>query len=275
MMPDGGAILEAMQRASGTARVGLSRRAGAVRLERLEQAGSARAFLPRVDGAVPEVVLLNTSGGLTGGDRLAYGVEVGAGAAAVAMTQTAERAYASAGGTARMDVRLEVGPGAALDWLPQETILFQGAALTRRTEAELAPDARLLMVETLVLGRAAMGERVTRLALDDRRTVRRGGIPQLVDAVRLGDAGLLTGPAGLNGARAVAMLALVAPGAEDALGPLRAALAGAEGVAAAASAWDGRCVARLMAADGWPLRRALGRALGVLRGRPLPRVWHC
>lgn len=264
-----------MQRAAGAATVGLVAAAGgATRLARLEQAGAARAFLPRVDGPVPEVVMLNTAGGLTGGDRLAYAVDLGAGARATATTQTAERIYACGGGRARMDVRLTLGPGAALDWLPQETILFQDGALTRRTTADLAGEARLLAVETLVLGRAAMGERLTQVALDDRREVWRAGRPVLVEAVRLPGAALGTGAAGLAGARAVATVALVAPGAEDALGPVRAALAGAEGVAAAASAWDGRCLVRAMAPDAWPLRRVLARVLAVLRGRGLPRVWQ-
>jgi urease accessory protein len=47
------------------------------------------------------------------------------------------------------------------------------------------------------------------------------------------------------------------------------------GVASSATAFDGRTVVRMLAPDGWPLRRQIVRALHVLRqGRPLPRVWQ-
>ncbi|MBN2905631.1 MAG: urease accessory protein UreD [Rhodobacteraceae bacterium] len=266
-----------MQRTRGRAEVALVAAPGGARLVRLGQRGSAKAFLPRVHSPVPEVVFLNTAGGLTGGDRMSFALELGARARAVATTQTAERAYAASGGVAELDVEISVGAGGALDWLPQETIVFDRSALTRRTEIALAGDARCLFVETLVLGRAAMGETVEVLALRDTRRVTRDGVPVLIEPLRLGAQSLARrqAGAGLAGARAVATLALAAPGAEDALGPLRAALAGAEGVRAAASGWDGKCVLRLMADDAYPLRRALIRALNALRGgAPLPRVWQ-
>lgn len=274
-MFDGPAPL--MQRVTGQTHVGLlAGPGGAGRLARLEQAGSAKAMLPRVHGVLPEVVFLNTAGGLTGGDVLGYGLDLGPGARAVATTQTAERAYASAGGRARMSVRLRLGRGAMLDWLPQETILFEASALDRSTRADLAAEARILLVETLVLGRRAMGETPRSLLLDDRREVWRDGQPALVEPLRLTASALGDRPALLAGARALATVALVAPGAEDALGPVRAALDGLPGgVEAAASGWDGKCVIRLRAADGWPMRQALARVATVLRaGAPLPRVWQ-
>ncbi|MBD3678396.1 MAG: urease accessory protein UreD [Rhodobacteraceae bacterium] len=260
-----------MQRTRGRAAVTI----GARGLERLHQSGSAKAMLPRMHGAVPEVVFLNTSGGLTGGDRLSFEMELAAGARAVATTQTAERAYASSGGVAEVQVTHRVGRGGALDWLPQETILFDGSALDRRTEAHLEGDARFLFVETLVLGRAAMGETVARLDLTDRRMVFRDGAPVLAEPLRLGAEALARREAiaTLGGARAFATLGLVAPGAEDALGPVRAALA-EDGVEAAASGWDGKLVVRAMARDGYPLRRLVARLLTVIRGAELPRVWQ-
>jgi len=270
-----------MQRARGAARVALDGCGGGVgraRLGRLAQSGCAKAFLPRVTGPT-EVVFLNTAGGLTGGDRVRFALDLGAGARAIATTQAAERAYAALPGAApaRMDVALTVGAGGRLDWLPQETILYDAAALDRRTEVDLAGDAQVLLCETLVLGRAAMGERVTRLALRDLRRVRRAGRPVLADGVAL-DAGALAADdagAGLAGARAVALLALVAPGAEAAVGPLRGVLAGTDpGVRAAVSGWDGRCAVRIAGPDGWPVKRALAALLRHLREGALPRVWQ-
>ncbi|MFW5641294.1 MAG: urease accessory protein UreD, partial [Roseicyclus sp.] len=166
------------------------RLAPGARLTHLVQAGAAKAMLPRMHGRAPEVVFLNTAGGLTGGDVLDYAVDL-EGGAAVATTQTAERAYRSAGGTARVTTRLALGPGARMHWLPQEVILFEGAALDRRLEVEMAEDATLVLLETLVLGRAAMGETVRRLHLRDLRLVRRAGRPVLIEGVRLDDADLV------------------------------------------------------------------------------------
>lgn len=255
-------------------------RAGAVmgaggRLERLWQQGSAKAMLPRMHGRAPEVVFLNTAGGLTGGDRLDYALELGAGAEVVGTTQTAERAYRSGGGVAQVETRLSLGPGARLHWLPQEVILFEGAALERRLLAEMAGDAELVMLETLVLGRAAMGERLADLRLMDRREVIRDGRPAMVEAIRLGPEDLgRAGPAGLNGAVALATLSLFARDAEDRLARLRAVLPGEGPVRAAASGWDGRIVARFMAGEAWPLRQAVARAVATLTDGPLPRVWQ-
>ena len=263
-----------LQRSSGSARAGFVQERGRAALRVLEQAGSAKAIiLPGATGDA-EAVFLNTSGGLTGGDRLDYALDIGAGCRVTATTQTAERVYRSPGGRARIGVTARVGAGAHLDWLPQETILFDRAAALRRTEIALAPDATCLMAETLVLGRAAMGEQVAQVDFTDRRDLRRGGQPLHLEIVRLTDAALRTGAAGLAGARAVASVVLAAPGAGDALGPVREAL-GMEGVRGAASALAGRLVVRLMAADAWPLRRQMMRLLELLRRAPLPRVWQC
>ncbi|ULB09235.1 urease accessory protein UreD [Cereibacter azotoformans] len=266
---------DCLERSQGHAQVTLARVRGAVRLRDLAQRGSAKAFLPRVDGPVPEIVFLNTSGGLTGGDRLSYRLEVGEGCRAVATTQTAERAYAAGRGVAQVRVAHEVGAGGWLDWLPQETILFEDSALDRRTEIVLGPGAGCLMVESVVLGRAAMGETLSRLAFRDLRQITRGGRPVLVEPLALDDRALAAaaGAAVLGGLRALATLALVGPGAEDALGPARAVL-DEPGVEAAASAFDGKLLVRMLALDGWPLRRQVARVLGVLRGRALPRVWQ-
>ncbi len=263
------------QRSAGEARVSLDLRAGRTRLEGLRQSGSGKAILPRVEDGVPEVVFLNTSGGLTGGDRLSYSLDIAAGCQAVATTQTAERAYCSDTGAAEVSVAVTAGREARVDWLPQETILFEGAQVNRRTRIDLGAGARCLYAETIVLGRAAMGETLTRLRFRDDRMILREGRPVLAEPLVLED-GLLAGSgrgALLGGHRAVATVALVMRGAEDAAGGLRDLLA-EPGVEAAVSGFDGKCVLRMMAVDGWPLRRLMVRVLGRLSGRPLPRVWQ-
>ena len=252
-----------MQRTDGLAEVELT----LGRPRRLFTRGSAKAIL--LAGRVPEVVFLNTAGGLTGDDRLAYALSTDGDT--LATTQTAERAYRAAEGRAEMRVTLTARAG-RLDWLPQETILFDRSHLFRRSRIDLGPFATCLTLEAIVLGRAAMGEVVRDLTLDDRREITRAGRPVLVEPLRL-TAGALHGPATLAGARAFASLALIAPGAQDALGPVRAAL-GVDGVQGAVSGMNGRLTVRLMAADGWPLRRQIARVLSVLRPAGLPRVWQ-
>ncbi len=228
-------------------------------------------MLPRQNGAVPEVVFLNTSGGLTGGDDISFAIDLGPGCRALATTQTAERAYASTGSTARMTIHGTVAAGGRLDWLPQETLLYQHSHLTRRTTIDLAEGAGCLLAEMIVLGRPAMGERVADTRLTDSRLITRRGRPVWAETLHLDPAVLASpSPALLNGARAFAVICLIAQGAEDAVTALRAALDPAMG---AVSGWDGKCVIRLAATDGWPLKQQLARLLHILTGRPLPRVW--
>jgi urease accessory protein len=262
------AALPSHQRVKGRA---LARLDGG-RLRDLRQEGSAKVMLPRVFGRAPEVVFLNTAGGITGGDRLDYTLEVTSGAA-VGTTQTAERLYRSHGPPGQVTTKLSLGPGAKLAWLPQELILFEGGALDRRLDVEMAEDAELVMLETLVLGRAAMGERLSTLHLSDRREVRRGGRVVMLEALRIGPQDLASdSPAGLNGALAVASLSCIAADAEDRLARVRAALP--DTVRCAASAWDGRLTVRFAGPQAYPLRRAVARVAEVLTGAALPRVWQ-
>jgi len=123
------------------------------------------------------------------------------------------------------------------------------------------------------MGRAAMGETLACVNLRDWRLIRRQGRSVHLEPLALDPARIGPQAAGLAGARAVSTVVMVAQGAEDAIGPARAALT-EPGVTAAASGWDGRLVVRLMAPDGWPLRRQLVRLLAALRQSPLPRVWQ-
>jgi urease accessory protein len=245
-------------------------RDGRTVLRRLYQDGCAKIRLPR-DPDVPglEVVLLNISGGLTGGDRMGWQAEVGDGGYLTLTTQACEKTYRSIEGDAEVDVQLEVGPRGRLDWLPQETILFDRARLARRFSVEMAADATLLAVEAVILGRLAMGEEVVSAHLRDRWRVRRAGKLVYADDLRLDDA--YAGLPLLAGAKAYASLLFVAPAAERLIDPLRHALGNHGG----ASAFDGKIVARVLAPDGYALRQALIPAIAALRGgAPPPRVWR-
>lgn len=227
-------------------------------------------MLPNQRSESPEAVFLNTSGGLTGGDELTLRLDLAADCRVLGTTQTSERAYASTGATAKMHFSATVAKGAHLDWLPQETIIYQFSHLSRRTEIDLEPGASCLLAETVVLGRLAMGETVTDAHLNDHRMIRRAGRPIWAETMDLSPETLTSpSPALLGGARAFAVVCLVAQGAQDAVASLRAAVP-----FAAVSGWDGKCVVRLTAIDGWPLKQILARILHILTGRPLPRVWQ-
>ncbi len=279
-MYDGGCLSEPslLQRAVGELRVVVKRFGPETVLDELRQAGCLKARFPRriVPGWM-DVVMLNTGGGVAGGDRLDLAFGVAAGGRMTIAAQAAERFYRALPGDAPSFVRtrLTVEPGGFLEWLPQETILFDRSALDRQLEVNLAADARFLGVETLVFGRTAMGERVRQGWLRDLIRVRVGGSLLLHDAVRLdGDIdAAMARPAIGGGARVVATVVYVAPDAGERLDEVRAALGSAE---AGASVWNGMLVARILGPDSAGVRGTVVAALNVLReNRPLPRVWLC
>jgi len=268
-------IQTGMQRSHGSASVHFGVRAGRTRLLDLYQSGSGKAIMPRTFGGAPEIVFLNTSGGITDGDSLRYSMELGPGGHLTATTQTAERAYAGRGAAGEVVVTATVGPVAHLDWVPQETILYDNSHLVRSTTIDLATDASCLLCESVVLGRHAMGEDPTRAMLTDHRLIRRDGRPVWADTLRI-DSALLAQrdkPALMGRARCFAVVVLVSQGAADALPALRRVL-DQSGTWAAASAWGGKCVVRIMARDSWPLKMQIVRVLGVLLRGALPRVWQ-
>lgn len=261
-------------RARGGIDLSVHHRDGGTHLAGLRQSGCMKCILPRVFRPEAEAVLVNTSGGVTGGDRLSVRAQLGPDTALALTTQAAERIYRTHdGSTGRIDTRVEVGARARLDWLPQETILFDHARLSRRLHIDLAPDATLLVCETLVFGRAAMGERVQALHLEDRITVERGGVPLYRDGIRIsGNAqAQMARPATGAGAGAVASLVFVSPLADTLITPLRALL---PATASASLRGDGVLCLRALAPDSLALRRFMIPVLELLSGRPLPAVWR-
>lgn len=243
------------------------------------ETGGYRLRLPRSRGRFCEAVMVNTGGGMAGGDHAGFVFSAADGAAVALTTTAAEKIYRGrqadgADGVTCVDVGLDLGSGATLDWVPQETILFDGARLDRRLSVEMAPDADLLVIEMLVFGRLAMGEHMVSGSLRDRWRVRRGGRLVLAEDLAFGGdvAGLLDRPALGDGARAAATVVLVSPRAEALIDPARAALA-AHDVVGGVSAWNGMLVARSISLSPERLRAANVALLSGLRGRALPRLW--
>jgi len=265
-------------RSRGEIRLGFRVQDGRTRIGTGYQGGCLKVRLPRAaPHETPCAVLLNTSGGLTGGDWLSQGVDWGARSTATVTTQAAEKIYRAVDDPATIQTRLEVGEGARAEWLPQESILFDRARLARDTQVRLAANADFLGIEAVVLGRTAMDEVVETGLLVDRWRIWREGRLIYADALRLEGAidNLMRRPAIGASARAMAVIICAAPQAVTRLGPLRLALEAARGTVAASS-WNGMTVARLLARDGATLRHDLLLALASLRdGRAMPRVWSC
>lgn len=260
-------------RAIGRVAVSLKQRDGKTVLDTLRQSGSFRCLFPRQKAAALEAVLVNTAGGITGGDSFRITAHVAAGCRLTLTTQACERAYRAQAGTAgRLDTALTVAEGGHINWLPQETILFDKSHLDRRLTLHMAEGASALLVEPMVFGRRAMGEELTRLQLRDRIEIIRNGVPLYLDATRFdGDmAAHLKRPHIAAGAGAMALVAYVAPDAGSRLARLRALLPAAAG---ASLLGPDLLVARLLAPDSYVLRQSLVPVLNHLSQNQLPRCW--
>jgi len=262
-----------LQRARGRAHLGFRMQAGKTKLSDLHQSGCVKALLPRNHADRIDAVLVNTAGGVTGGDHLEYSADLEAGAELCLTTQTAERIYKSPGGQGRIETRFTLGKNAALDWLPQETILFEASALKRSISVEMHASSCALLLEPIVMGRKAMGETLTTCHMSDQWRVIRDGQLAYADALRITDPIALYGNAALGENRAFATLVYIAPDAEARCDHMQTLL-NFDAVTAATSAWNGCLVTRFIAADAQPLRAALISTLTQFRAHPLPRVWH-
>jgi urease accessory protein len=238
-----------------------------------------RVRIPRPGdlGEAPCAVLINTSGGIAEGDRIEQAISWGKDTTASVASQAAEKVYRAVHTGSTISTVLDLASGAHGEWLPQETILFNQARLTRDTRIMMAGDATFLGIEAIVLGRHAMGETMKQGFLRDSMRIWRDGRLVYADTLLLDGKveSLMAQSATGGGAGAVAVLVHASDRAEHLRDPVRAALKSARGHAAA-SAWNGLLAIRMLAPDGETLRHDIALALAVLRdGRPLPRVWSC
>jgi len=260
-------------RAIGAAMVSAKASRGRSTLSDLRQSGAMKLLFPRPDGEALQAIVINSAGGITGGDVFALNANAEKNAMLSLTTQAAERAYrAQPGQVASVRNSVTVEPGGTLHWLPQETILYDGCALRRSLCVDLAHDASLLLVEPLVFGRAAMGEALHDANFRDRIEITRAGQPLFLDAMTLhGDVTKHLAAAHIAaGAGALATLIYVAPDAEARLARLRAALPDSAG---ASLIGPDLLVARILAHDSFDLRQSLVPILRDLSGDTLPRSW--
>jgi urease accessory protein len=274
-MPRDAAAAPAHQRANGRAELALAAAPGGSRLRHLFQAAPLRWLFPDAEDDEPKTgALVNVAGGLTGGDRIASSLTLGPQARFTATTPAAEKIYRSLGEETDIAATIAAEEGACCEWLPQETILFDGARLRRRLDFALAPGARLLAAEMLVLGRAAHGEGFVQGSLRDAWRVRRGGALVWADSLHLAAPRHAAARFRLAGANALATVLLAAPEAEALRGRGREMAEGAASLVA-----PGVLLLRWLGEAG-AIRASLGTAVTELRaaafGHPprLPRLWR-
>ncbi len=230
---------------------------------------------PRNDGSHPQAVIINTGGGLVGGDSVAQSVEVAAGAEATVTTQSAERVYRALGSaTTAIGVKLDIADGGCINWLPQETIVFDRARLRRDFDVGIAGEGRCVLAETLVFGRMAFGEQVRSGNLRDTWRIRIDGRLVFAENVVLdGDVtDRLSLSAVAGGAHVVGTVVAAGGDVADRLERVRAELSGTR-CRVAASAWGALLVVRALGERSRDVRDAFMRALPILTGAALPRVW--
>ena len=259
-----------LQRARG--RIGLSFCGD--KLEELYQSGCAKLMLPKTYGEMTEAVMLNTAGGITGGDRLTVKIQA-ENCALVTTTQTAERLYSSSTEPAKIEVGLCADKAATLHWLPQETIIFDGAELDRTIRLDMSADSNCLLAETIVMGREAMGEDIYDCHFTDNWRLYREGRLFHAESLRLTGrvAEIMAAPAGGNGARLLSTILYAGCDAEQMAGLLTSVVETCSSDCAM-SCWDDRLVIRLMSPHPPIARADINRLLCALRGQPLPRVWQ-
>jgi urease accessory protein len=261
------------QRVEAEGRISVKHTSRGSVLDRLYQSGAAKIRFPSSpDLSDCQAVLINTAGGLTGGDRVSWSIHAGESASLTCVSQACERIYRSVDGVpAEVSVKVTLDTKARVNWLPQETILFDGCALKRSLEADLAREASLLILEAFIFGRAAMGEVVRRASVHDRWTIRRDGKLVFADNVRFdGEVNeLLQRRAVAAGDRALATVALIAPDAEGHLAFVRESFPDV-----ASTAFAGKFLARLSARGAYELRqRLIPLAIRLSDGKELPKVW--
>ena len=270
-----------LARGDGRAEIAWSAPDGSTRLRHLYQRNPCRVFFPGTTD-LPTAVVLTTSGGLTGGDRVGLDVAARQGAQAVATTQAAEKIYRSAGDPCTIEVRITAAEKTWLEWMPQETILFDGARLRRATTLRAADGARIMAGEILVFGRLARGEVFRNGTLRDAWTVERDGRRVWMEALRFDarEGALLEHAAGMDGARSLATALYVADDGPEQLDTARRLLRGNR-CRCAATCVNGNLVVRFLARDAQALRTEYTRfwtgfrhAVAGLPARP-PRVWEC
>jgi len=280
--PASSVSVASLARSEGRVEIRMKIRDGQSRLSHLFQRGCGRVRFPSIDrSAFPEAVLINTAGGLTGGDMMSYDIELEPATKLTLSGQAAEKIYRSVGTVAKISSEIRLSENSFLEWLPQETILFEKSRLKRLNSVHLLPESRLLAVEATVFGRKAHGEDLTDIQIQDGWKIWRDGKLLWVDNFKVTEdfQTILQSPALLNNARAMATFLIADEMAEKYADLVRDISAPAD-VRVGTTSRDGLLITRILAKDGYSLRKTVVAILQTVRSElagedvPLPKVWE-
>ena len=269
-----------LQRNFGTARIGFKSLDGKTALTDCFASAPLKWFFPRSSADVKEAVVANVSGGIAGADRLEFQIDSGAETNVTVTSQAAEKIYCALDTSAQIRTKIRVGEHGRFEWLPQETIVFDGARLDRTLEVEVGPGAKVLLAETVVLGRAASNEQFRSGHLLDRWSINSEESPVWRDAFEIDNNGAMGMSAGMAGHSVVATLVYAGSDAPKHLDALRE-LATQTGGMSGATSFRGILLARFLASEAGRFKAGFTRMIGELRSRLLgrtaraPRVWYC
>ena len=277
-------VAPGLERSSGCARLSFKAGPTGSVLEELYQQGCSKIRFPVTNHGFREAVLLNTAGGLADGDTITTNIHWRNHTRALVTTQAAERVYrAASGDVASVTTRIRIEEDSVACWLPQETIIFDGARLSRSLEIDVASTGRLFALESTVFGRHAMGEVVNYGRVSDRWRVSIDGRLTFADHFLVDDN--LNGQIDsyLNGApvigthRCMATVVIIANEYEELVDGARTTLA-TSGATVGTTCLDRLGVIRILANDSYVMRNAVAQLVASLDGPlklELPRVWHC
>lgn len=272
----------AANRVNASGRVSFKSHNGQTKLDRLFQTGAAKIRLPKSYSDFNEAVLINTSGGITGGDQLTWDIGLDDNTKAIVTTQASEKIYEASSGVAHVTTNIKVGANACLNWLPQEAILFEGSSLSRTLNVDLSENAQFLAIESVMLGREAMGEDVQRCFFKDKWRIRRDGKLIFADDIQMdGDMPALeANQTFLSGHKCFATLLYTGPQDQDQLDQMKDRLlddmnrAMPEKHCWGLSAFGGKLIIRILAKNSYEMRKNMIPLLTKISGNDLPKVWR-
>ncbi|NHZ43859.1 urease accessory protein UreD [Massilia aquatica] len=252
---------------------------GTTRLLERAHSGPLRVQKPLYpEGArICHAIIVHPPGGVVGGDRLSVSVSAGASAHAFLTSPGAAKWYRANGKISRQDVMIDAGAGAAVEWMPQEAIFFNGAHVALEQRVELAVDASYIGCDILCLGRRASGETFDSGTITQHTQIRRGGkLLWWEQGALVGSSAAMHSPLGLSGASVCATLVGVGKPAGAALIDAVRALDPHLGITQLKSVF----VARYLGDDSESARRVMFGVWQLLRphllgcAAPLPRIWN-
>ena len=247
--------------------------AGQSKIKNLFQQGSTRALFPRRANGL-ECIIINTSGGLTGGDEFSNSIKCEDQSNITVTTQGCERIYKSGDGSAAIvENKIELKNAACIRWLPQETIFFDHGRITRKLKVNLSSEAEALIVEPVIFGRIAMGETDISGYFDDKIEVCVDDKIAFLDKTRLSGniSEILKRQAVADGSTATAIIIFKSKKAKSFLKNFKDRLNNQSGASLISEDF---LVARFIAPTGYELRQMLVPIITEITDKNLPKTWR-